>query len=152
MKKIILCRIISISIKRPPPSSAHQNNILRRIITITDNNGAQAAATDQAHGDGVRHIRHDDGPNTGDDRAKEQLVMRSEDGCPIEYYLTPQTMHCEIGLPERLPENHVWKVHSQYKNKEGMTSWTPPDLLRTSLLSTTDRADSRPHDVCPYTA
>ena len=51
--------------------SAHQNNILRRIITITDDNGAQAAATDQAHGDGVRHIRHDDGPNTGDDRTKE---------------------------------------------------------------------------------
>ena len=74
---------------------------------ITNNDGAQVATTAQAHDNGKQHIRHNDGPNTGDDRAKEQLMMRSEEGCPIKYYLTPPTMYCEIGLPERFLENYV---------------------------------------------
>ena len=115
---------VIISTYQTPSAQLHHNTImlecLGRIITVatgilfpnagakeeyTNDDGAQAAATAQAYGNRRRHICHDG---------------------HVEYGLAPQTsLHCNFfGIQESFLENYDWKVHSQYRNKEEMTSWT----------------------------
>ena len=89
MKNIFLCRIISISIKRPLPTKTTSfEGLSRSPTTMGPKQPQQTKHTATGYDTSATH---NDGQNTGDDRTKEQLVMWSEDGWPIEYYLTLPT-------------------------------------------------------------